>query len=298
MLLPADRQASGAALPFIYIRALALFVAAALCICCSRANCANLPPAGSGTAEDDINLFCLKQAYPRISHLEDGGDGRRWLYLRDGRKVLYSGPQPEKGSLAGDVKTSMSQRYPLESERPETPPGTAPGRTRSYELLAALYGADVAGVSSQLVSVPFQGKQLSLAGDAARAMSRLIPSLPSGPRELLKPDGAFYWRKIAGENALSAHSFGIAVDIGASKAPYWRWSRKQPHPMQKTYPESIVRAFEDAGFIWGGKWHEYDLMHFEYRPELICKARLMRENRSQGRPRPAAPGHDPGRSPL
>ena len=50
-----------------------------------------------------------------------------------------------------------------------------------------------------------------------------------------------------------------------------------PHPLQKTYPAAIVKAFEDEGFIWGGKWHEYDLMHFEYRPELICKARILNQ---------------------
>ena len=31
----------------------------------------------------------------------------------------------------------------------------------------------------------------------------------------------------------------------------------------------IVRIFEKHGFIWGGKWHHYDTMHFEYRPELV-----------------------------
>ena len=35
-------------------------------------------------------------------------------------------------------------------------------------------------------------------------------------------------------------------------------------------------AFEAEGFIWGGKWSEFDLMHFEYRPELILLARLAR----------------------
>ena len=37
-----------------------------------------------------------------------------------------------------------------------------------------------------------------------------------------------------------------------------------------------VEAFEAEGFIWGGKWSEFDLMHFEYRPELILLARLAR----------------------
>ena len=33
-------------------------------------------------------------------------------------------------------------------------------------------------------------------------------------------------------------------------------------------PEMVIKAFEQEGFIWGGKWPLYDNMHFEYRPEL------------------------------
>ncbi len=88
------------------------------------------------------------------------------------------------------------------------------------------------------------------------------------------PEGGYYWRKIAGEDHLSPHSYGIALDVGVKKAPYWRWSRQMPHPLQAVYPTAIVAPLEEQGFIWGGKWHEYDLMHFEYRPELICKARM------------------------
>lgn len=87
-------------------------------------------------------------------------------------------------------------------------------------------------------------------------------------------DGGFAWRRIAGENRLSPHAFGIAFDISPGIATYWRWSKLRPHPLQQSYPSAIVEAFENEGFIWGGKWHEYDLMHFEYRPEIICKARV------------------------
>jgi hypothetical protein len=30
----------------------------------------------------------------------------------------------------------------------------------------------------------------------------------------------------------------------------------------------VIRAFENEGFTWGGKWALYDNMHFEFRPEL------------------------------
>ena len=45
---------------------------------------------------------------------------------------------------------------------------------------------------------------------------------------------------------------------------------------RQAFPASVVAAFEAQGFIWGGKWSEFDLMHFEYRPEIILKARLAR----------------------
>ncbi len=36
-------------------------------------------------------------------------------------------------------------------------------------------------------------------------------------------------------------------------------------------PWPIILIFEKYGFIWGGKWHHFDTMHFEYRPELFSK---------------------------
>ena len=41
----------------------------------------------------------------------------------------------------------------------------------------------------------------------------------------------------------------------------------------ESYPEALVSAMEKHGFIWGGKWAHFDFLHFEYRPEIIIKAR-------------------------
>jgi hypothetical protein len=49
--------------------------------------------------------------------------------------------------------------------------------------------------------------------------------------------------------------------------------------LQTAYPWEIVAAFEEQGFIWGGKWYHYDTIHFEYRPELLAKARLTNPGR-------------------
>ena len=234
-----------------------------------------LPPA-TAAGEEALDLHCLREAYPALERLEKDDAGRQWLLFADGPRVLYRDAQP--GST--DVAASMAAPYPLEPERPPTPAGVAPGRQRPYELFSTLYGGDRAAVSADLVAVPWPGRQVRLSPAPARALTRvarrLAPVLAERPdlRPYLKSEGGFAWRRIAGEDKLSAHAFGIAIDLNASRAPYWRWSRQRPHPRQQDYPPEIVAAFEAEGFIWGGKWHEYDLMHFEYRPEIICKARL------------------------
>lgn len=233
-----------------------------------------------------VDLYCLRRAYPQITGMVADAQGQ-WLLFADGRRVLYAAAPGQEATSRQEsewvvnVRGSMAEPYPLEPERPETPLGVSPGRRRSYDLLQTLYGASPKAVGSHLVQARLIGQHLHLSPAPAQAMNRadalLAPQAAYEPRlkTLLKMDGGFAWRRIAGENRLSPHAFGIAFDISPGIATYWRWSKLRPHPLQKSYPASIVAAFENEGFIWGGKWHEYDLMHFEYRPEIICKARVL-----------------------
>lgn len=119
--------------------------------------------------------------------------------------------------------------------------------------------------------------------------------------------GGFNMRFISGTNRLSSHSWGIAVDFTLKNAteklkwfdPYWKWVAQcdssiicSPARTDKganerrdlaeellsvsIYPENfdhfppaVVQAFAEEGFIWGGHWHHFDTMHFEYRPEFF-----------------------------
>ncbi|EKD72916.1 MAG: hypothetical protein ACD_45C00526G0002 [uncultured bacterium] len=94
------------------------------------------------------------------------------------------------------------------------------------------------------------------------------------------PGGTFNWRVIANTHRLSPHSFGMTIDINANLSNYWQWDlQKEGKPVTEdaklTYrnsiPWEIVPIFEKYGFVWGGKWHHYDTMHFEYRPELLIR---------------------------
>ncbi|MCR4276810.1 MAG: M15 family metallopeptidase, partial [Candidatus Roizmanbacteria bacterium] len=66
---------------------------------------------------------------------------------------------------------------------------------------------------------------------------------------------------------LSAHSFGIAVDIN--------WEENCNGCSNYTMPMEIVDIFESYGFRWGGRYKSVfgsriDAMHFEYMYDL-CK---------------------------
>lgn len=251
------------------------------CLCCLFLAI----PASAGDFE--LDLECLKEAYPGfITGTETDGEGRVWLLTRDGARLLYDdGKTKTHAELLenADIEDAMRQPYPLEPARPDLAPDEEPGRIRCYPLLKALYGADQGSVKRGTVSMLFNGKtKVRLAGPAAEAFQRIDAAWRHQPADpvldsYFSPIYGYFWRPIAKTNRLSPHSFGIAVDLNPDKGPYWQWSKLRPHPLQKTFPAAIVSLFEDNGFIWGGKWEHFDLMHFEYRPELIIKAKKLRE---------------------
>jgi hypothetical protein len=87
------------------------------------------------------------------------------------------------------------------------------------------------------------------------------------------------WRNIAGSENRSFHAYGAAVDLllksQTGLETYRQWTaakgidwRTVPTGSRQNPPAPVIRAFEEQGFIWGGKWSRYDTMHFEYHPEL------------------------------
>jgi len=108
-----------------------------------------------------------------------------------------------------------------------------------------------------------------------REIAALLAARPE-LKKYLFPASTLAWRAIAGERRLSMHALGIAIDLNPKLGPYWGWAAPGAPSPAKSYPLEIVEIFERHGFIWGGKWREFDLMHFEYRPELLCKSKLLR----------------------
>lgn len=195
----------------------------------------------------------------------------------DGREKDFA------GLLDGaDLQDQFLIPYPAGPDFPAPPPaGFDPGRIRHEPFFRRMYGADRQAVEKNLATVawPFgppgalQVTRVNGANRKLEAVIRELQTLPAPVREVLREGvGGYCWRPIAGTGRLSMHSFGIAVDLGGPHADYWLWDAQANgghFAWRNRIPWEIVEVFERHGFIWGGKWHHYDTMHFEYRPELF-----------------------------
>ncbi|MEM0908578.1 MAG: M15 family metallopeptidase [Pseudomonadota bacterium] len=156
-----------------------------------------------------------------------------------------------------------------------------PGRVRSDPFFRALYGnsqREVAGTVRTINWVPRLGGgtlPVTTKFGIDRKLTKVsaeLERLPSRFHAYLRPSaGTFLWRRIAGTNRLSVHSFGAAIDINTRYANYWRWDGQSGDAIafRNQIPLEIITIFEKHCFIWGGRWYHYDTMHFEYRPELL-----------------------------
>ncbi|MEW5965284.1 MAG: M15 family metallopeptidase [Pseudomonadota bacterium] len=211
------------------------------------------------------------------------------LVWRDGTRMALDdglGKKPFASWLAApDIEDMLAVPYPSGPLAAPPPPDNDPGRARNAAFFARMYGdCRSGGVEKHLVDVVWlprkSGQRLRVTrinGVARRleAVSRELDKLPARYDRFLKPAaGGYVCRAIAGTDRVSAHGYGIAVDIAVGPSDYWRWARPGGGgalAYRNRVPHEIVEVFERQGFIWGGKWYHYDTMHFEYRPELLAR---------------------------
>lgn len=223
----------------------------------------------------------LRAAYPDFVDRVEGGDlvmksGLR-LKIDDGRQKTF-----DQRLADPDLEDMFADPYPKGSK--VTPPAkdADPGRYRNGAFFDAVYGDCRKGeVSKHLVSVPWVPKwgggkvRITSRAGAAEALAAVSKELEAGPpawKAFLVPSaGTYNCRVIAGTNRVSAHGWGIAIDVATDKSDYWYWS--DPTGRKVVYknriPGEIAEVFERHGFVWGAKWYHYDTMHFEYRPEIL-----------------------------
>ena len=200
-------------------------------------------------------------------------------------KVLVYDDKKEKNSQTlletPDVEDQLFYTY----NQAESDKNTDAGRIRNDAFFKEIYGENAEKVRQNLTTVIWcpsivnQKLQFSKINGANLALEKVSTELDKHPewkQYLSNIGGTFNWRVISGTARLSAHSFGITIDINTTYSNYWQWdcgckNEDVELGYKNRIPMGIVEIFEKHGFIWGGRWKHYDTMHFEYRPEFFVK---------------------------
>jgi hypothetical protein len=235
-------------------------------------------------------------------------DGVRWYYAQgrflpqedadrpeDFRPQFLYRYSPEPPDGPGEVSPwqntanrIISRRESLDSYRAYRPPANA-GTARSpfFETLWQARTREEA--FSRQEWLEFLGRSVRVHQDIAAPLGRVetrIEELKKTDPEILlwlynlESITGWNWRNVAGSENRSFHAYGIAVDLlmkaRAGMETYWQWTaakgidwRSVPMEKRQNPPATVIRAFEEQGFIWGGRWSRFDTMHFEYHPELL-----------------------------
>ena len=243
------------------------------------------------------DLLCLMMAYPEyIKNIARKTDGSVYVVMKSGKQILYDDKkvksfQEKLGNP--DLQDMLEQIYPISDINQLMEKDFDPGRIRVYSLLKEVYGGSKEQIKLNLGTVkigysncPFNRN--NKAADALQAvMKELVPmtqKMENTYSFVFPTSGTFNYRLIAGTNRLSPHSFGTAIDLKRSNSDYWKWtSREEGNKRLCSYPREIVRIFEKNNFVWGGKWGHFDILHFEYRPEILIKARCFSNKPERGK---------------
>ena len=205
---------------------------------------------------------------------------QNWSAYRPHAFAVYPASVPNPQFFSSEEIEAVRRLGSLEAQDTED-------HDRSFQ--AALYGGIARlEIENNLERVVFLDHRITVHSRLVEPLGRVEEHIRASAQEnretaeflsLIRSIGGYNWRDIQGTARMSYHSWGLAVDIlcqiSTLPAVYWLWERGRNEdwalvPLSQRWapPDAVIEAFEQEGFIWGGKWALYDNMHFEYRPEL------------------------------
>ncbi|TVQ40289.1 MAG: M15 family peptidase [Spirochaetaceae bacterium] len=226
-----------------------------------------------------------------------------WYYWADGRMLPYEERFDNRrytgirfyNYALGPLQLREIDEATAERLRERSRQPASAGLPRHNGFLDALYGISTRSDAYRwIVDTTFLGLKTQahrMIVEPLSSVERQIRSLMVTDAEVrafvaeLQQVSTFSWREIAGTNRRSYHSYGVAVDLIPrsyhGRFGYWRWAMQSgieewwdvPPEQRWRPPQPVIDAFENNGFVWGGKWLSFDPIHFEYRPEVILLAR-------------------------
>lgn len=220
----------------------------------------------------------LVSCYPEYVRRIEGN----YLIWTDGEQMIFDDGNKKtiKEMLQNpDIEDQFYFEYPANSLPVAPPHFFDPGRIRCEPFFKKIYGNDQIQVEQNLVIITWlpniapqkiRVTKINAIDQKLIKVSNELESLPDEYHKFIRNIGGSYnYRNISGTHRLSAHAYGIAIDLNVANSDYWKWDNTDIPNYKNSVPFEIVKIFEKYGFIWGGRWYHYDTMHFEYRPELI-----------------------------
>ena len=161
---------------------------------------------------------------------------------------------------------------------------TDPGRIRDDAFFKKMYGSCEQEVHSHLTPVlwmpnVYKNPSYTLLVSRVNGVDKKIQRISKKLEQLVQkkpeyipfldqPGGTFKWRPIAGTQRMSAHSYGMTIDINVDHSHYWLWDYQKENNIpesekilekdipddqlpeyRNTIPQEIVDIFESQGFI-------------------------------------------------
>jgi len=116
---------------------------------------------------------------------------------------------------------------------------------------------------SQMQTINIFDKNVEVYKGTVNSLKRIDTkwrAMPEAQRYKINTIAGYDCRTVAGKKAWSAHAYGLALDINASKNPFGK-ERKTD------MPPSFRQLFKDEGWGWGGDWQNVkDAMHYSKYP--------------------------------
>ena len=271
-----------------------------------------LPPEEAEQSRAEQVAKALAAAYPLSIEKAEFRDGDRavllrdtWYYYAEGRMlpeelmdrvseygpVLFSYNYQKELPPWTEPAAEQIDRFRNRNRNNNTEGTRRPRLQRSLAFQENLWQAGNRNESSKQVKpVKFLGNTVTVHSDIEEVLSQVEERIKTAAK--IEPEvqdwitnigemHGWSWRNVAGSASRSNHSYGIAIDILpkslGGKATYWQWTENWWNiPYEDRYhpPDTVIKAFEAYGFIWGGKWTFFDTMHFEYHPEIFILSGL------------------------
>jgi len=257
-----------------------------------------------------VVLEALKAAYPGLLSNIASTNGDWWFTFRDqefcwangrlllrplSKKWISYAPQPfyQYPATAPEVALwTREKELAVEALLAERKKANVLRNAAFFDTVWRIHNLNQA--DDRMVHLQLFGHQVTMHQDVVASLKRIETvlkeqvstneALATFLKNLSRLEG-FNWRNIAGTESRSNHAYGTAIDLIPNsyqgRAVYWLWAVSELNHWYKwTWqqrwlpPDAVVTAFEDEGWVWGGKWMLFDTIHFEYRPEILILSGL------------------------